>query len=50
MRRLAVGPDPVAMLDAALQEAASAAGLEIIVEDNEVFSEVRAALRAAGFS
>lgn len=37
MRRLRFGPDPVAMLNAALQEAASAAGLEIIVEDNEVF-------------
>ncbi len=37
MRRLQFGPDPEAMLNAALQEAASAAGLEIIVEGNEVF-------------
>ena len=33
MRRLAVGPDPVAMLDAALQEAAAAAGVELRVDD-----------------
>jgi hypothetical protein len=37
MRRLAIGPDPVAMLDAALQEAATAAGIELSVEDGAVF-------------
>jgi hypothetical protein len=37
MRRLAVGPDPIAMLDAALQEAAHAAGVELSVEDGAVF-------------
>lgn len=33
LRRLEVGPDPVAMLDAALQEAAAAAGVGLSVED-----------------
>jgi hypothetical protein len=37
MRRLALGPDPVTMLDAALQEAAQAAGVELSVEDGAVF-------------
>ena len=37
LRRLAVGPDPVTMLDAALQEAAQAAGVELTVEDGAVF-------------
>ena len=37
MRRLAVGPDPVVMLDAALREAAAAAGIELSVEDGAVF-------------
>ena len=37
MRRLAVSPDPVAMLDAALQEAARAAGVELTVEDGAIF-------------
>ena len=37
MRRLDVGPDPVVMLDAALQEAAKAAGVQISVEDGAVF-------------
>jgi hypothetical protein len=37
MRRLAIGPDPVAMLDVALQEAASAAGVELSVENGAVF-------------
>ncbi|HTV13550.1 MAG TPA: hypothetical protein VME68_02470 [Acidobacteriaceae bacterium] len=36
MRRLDVSRDPVVMLDAALQEAARAAGLELAVEDNAV--------------
>jgi len=37
MRRLAVSPDPVVMLDAALQEAAKAAGVELTVEDRAIF-------------
>ena len=37
MRRLAVSRDPVVMLDAALQEAATAAGLEITVENGAIF-------------
>lgn len=37
MRRLAVSPDPVVMLDAALQEAATAAGIELAVEDGAIF-------------
>jgi hypothetical protein len=36
MRRLAAGPDPIAMLDAALQEAARAAGVELAVENGEI--------------
>ena len=36
MRRLAVSADPVVMLDAALQEAAKAAGVELRVEDGAV--------------
>ena len=37
MRRLAVGPDPIAMLDAALQEAAKAASVELYVEDGGIY-------------
>src|SRR5436305_606641 len=37
MRRLQVGADPVLMLDAALQEAAKGAGVELSVEDGAVF-------------
>ena len=37
MRRLEVGPDPVVMLDAALKEAAKAAGVELSIENNAVF-------------
>ena len=37
MRRLDVGADPVVMLNAALQEAAKAAGIELTVEDGAVF-------------
>ena len=37
MRRLDVGPDPVVMLDAALKEAAKAAGVELTVEDGAIF-------------
>ena len=39
MRRLAVGPDPVAMLEAALEEAAKAAGVKISVESGAMFIE-----------
>jgi hypothetical protein len=37
MRRLAVGPDPVVMLDAALRDAAKTAGVELTVEDGVVY-------------
>lgn len=37
MRRLEVGRDPVALLDAALQEAAKSAGIELSVEENAIF-------------
>ncbi|HEY5330922.1 MAG TPA: hypothetical protein VIJ79_13630 [Acidobacteriaceae bacterium] len=37
MRRLDVGTDPVVMLNAALQEAASAAGIELTVEGGAIF-------------
>ncbi len=37
MRRVEVGPDPVVMLQAALQEAARAAGLELSVEDGAIY-------------
>jgi hypothetical protein len=37
MRRIDVGADPVIMLNAALQEAASAAGIELTVEDGAIF-------------
>lgn len=37
MRRLDVGPDPIVMLDAALQEAAAAAGVSLTVEDQAIF-------------
>src|SRR5450755_3229289 len=40
LRRLDVGPDPVAMLDAALQAAARAAGIELTVEDGAIFLEL----------
>ena len=36
MRRLDVSPDPVAMLDAALQEAATGAGVALTVEDGGI--------------
>ena len=39
MRRLTVGPDPVVMLAAALQEAAKAAGFGLSVEDGAIFVE-----------
>jgi len=37
MRRLDVSPDPVVMLDAALQEAAKAAGVELSVESGAMY-------------
>jgi hypothetical protein len=37
MRRLAVSPDPVVMLRAALEEAATAAGIGLAVEDGAIF-------------
>jgi len=37
MRRLAVSPDPVVMLEAALREAAQAAGIGISMEDGAIF-------------
>jgi hypothetical protein len=40
MRRLAVSPDPVAMLDAALQEAATAAGVRLSVEGGAIVVDV----------
>lgn len=36
MRRLAVSADPVVMLEAALQEAAKAAGIELKIEGSEI--------------
>ena len=39
MRRLDVSKDPVIMLNAALQEAAKAAGVELKITDNEIFIE-----------
>ena|SRR5688572_24262433 len=36
MRRLQVSPDPVVMLQAALQEAAKNAGVEVTVEDGAI--------------
>jgi hypothetical protein len=40
MRRLDVSPDPAVMLDAALQEAAKAAGVELSVENGAIFVTV----------
>lgn len=37
MRRLDVSPDPVAMLDAALQQAAKTAGVDLSVESGSVY-------------
>lgn len=37
MRRLDVSRDPIAMLDAALQEAAKSAGIALSVEDGAVY-------------
>ena len=43
LRRLAVGPDPVAMLQAALQEAATAAGVELALENGGIYLSLPAA-------
>ena len=40
MRRLDVSPDPIVMLDAALQEAAKSAGIGLAVEDGSIFIEL----------
>ena len=40
MRRLEVSRDPVVMLQAALQEAAKAAGMQLQVTDTEIFIAV----------
>jgi hypothetical protein len=37
MRRLDVSPDPAVMLDAALKEAATAAGIEMTIENGAIF-------------
>lgn len=37
MRRRDVSRDPIVMLDAALQEAASAAGIELTIEEGAIF-------------
>jgi len=37
MRRIDVSPDPVVMLNAALKEAATTAGIELTVEDGAIF-------------
>ena len=37
MRRLEVSRDPIVMLDAALQEAAKSAGVQLTVEDGAVY-------------
>ena len=40
MRRLDVSADPIVMLDAALKEAAAAAGLSLTVEEGTVYLDV----------
>ena len=40
MRRLELGPDPVVMLEAALKEAAKAAGVGLSLEDGAVYLEM----------
>ena len=44
MRRLAVSADPVVMLDAALQEAARSAGVELSIEDGGIYLSRRPGL------
>jgi hypothetical protein len=48
MRRLDVSRNPVVMLDAALQEAARAAGVELMVEGEAIFLEMQLADTARG--
>jgi hypothetical protein len=43
MRRLAVSPDPVVMLQAALQEAARNAGIELALEDGAFYIAIEPA-------
>jgi hypothetical protein len=40
MRRLQVSTDPVVMLQAALQEAAAAAGIGLTIEDGAIFVDI----------
>jgi len=40
LRRVDVSPDPVVMLDAALQEAAKAAGVGLSIEDGALFLDI----------
>jgi hypothetical protein len=40
MRRLQVSSDPVVMLDAALQEAAAAAGMQLAIENGAIYITV----------
>jgi hypothetical protein len=40
MRRLDVSPDPIVMLDAALQEAVKSTGIALPVEDGSIFIEL----------
>jgi hypothetical protein len=40
MRRLDVSPDPVVMLQSALNEAATGAGVALSVEDGAIFIEL----------
>ena len=40
MRRLAVSRDPIEMLDAALQEAARSAGIELTIENGAIYLSV----------
>jgi hypothetical protein len=47
LRRLDVSRDPVLMLDAALQEAAAAAGMQLAVEDGVIFVTLEPAEPAA---
>jgi hypothetical protein len=40
LRRIDVSPDPIVMLDAALQEAAKSAGVGLTVEDGALYLEL----------
>jgi hypothetical protein len=40
LRRLDVGPDPIVMLDTALQDAAKGAGVELTVENETMYLKV----------